>query len=68
MGLANIKIPSEKIQELKEATRETTGQKAVEKALVYFLKEARQRQILDVLGEVSFKKGFDPLRLRRNER
>lgn len=68
MGLANIKIPTKELEELKEYTRENTGQKAVEKALVYFLKEAKQRRILDVLDGISFEKGFDPLKLRRHER
>lgn len=68
MSVANIKISTKEIEELKEYTKETTGQKAVERALIYFLREARQRRILDVLEDVSFKKGFDPLKLRRHER
>ncbi|MBI2336942.1 MAG: hypothetical protein HYU97_09325 [Deltaproteobacteria bacterium] len=68
MGVANIKIPTESIEELKKYTQETTGQKAVQKALVYFLKEARQRQIIDTLQQVSFQKGFNPLKLRQHER
>lgn len=68
MGLANIKIPTKEIEELKKYTEESTGQKAVQKALVYFLREARQRRIVDVLKEVSFRPLFNPLKLRRNER
>ncbi|MBI5300443.1 MAG: hypothetical protein HY877_09180 [Deltaproteobacteria bacterium] len=68
MGLANIKIPTKEIEELKKYTEESTGQKAVQKALVYFLREARQRRIVDVLKEVSFQQSFNPLKLRRNER
>ena len=68
MGLANIKISTQELEELKKYTQEQTGQKAVEKALIYFLKEARQRQIIDVLKDVAFQKGFNPLKLRRNER
>ena len=68
MGYANIKISSEEIEELKRHTGESTGQKAVDKALIYFLREARQRRITQILQKVSFKKGFDPFRLRKNER
>ena len=68
MGLANIKIPTKEIEELKKYTEENTGQKAVQRAIIYFLKEARQRRIVDVLKEVSFQKGFNPLKLRQNER
>jgi len=68
MGVANIKIPTKMIQVLERYTGEKTGQKAVQKALIYFLKEAKQRQITQVLQSISFKKGFDPLQLRRHER
>ena len=68
MSIANIKIPSKEIKELQKFTGEQTGQKAVQKALLYFLKEARQRRITKVLDSLSFKKGFDPLSLRRHER
>lgn len=68
MGVANIKIPSKTIQALERYTGEKTGQKAVQKALIYFLKEARQRQITQVLQSISFRKGFDPLKLRDHER
>lgn len=66
--MANIKIATSEIKEIKKFTGEATGQKAVQKALLYFLKEARQRRILEDLKSISFKKGFDPLKLRRNER
>ena len=68
MAVANIKIPSKKIEELKKYTEEKTGQKAVQKAIVYFLQEAKQRQIVNVLKGVSFRKDFDPLKLRKHER
>lgn len=68
MSLANIKIPTEEIEELKRHTEEKTGQKAVERALAFFLREARQHRIVDVLRQIKFRKGFDPLKLRHNER
>jgi hypothetical protein len=68
MSVANIKIPSKEIKELQRFTGEKTGQKAVRQALLYFVKEARQRRISQILQKVSFKKGFDPLKLRRHER
>jgi hypothetical protein len=68
MQVANIKIPSKEIRELKKITGEKTGQKAVQKAMVYFMREARQRRIVQVLDFISFKKGFDPLKLRSHER
>ena len=68
MSIANIKIPSETIKELQNYTSEKTGQKAIQKALLYFIKEARQRRITKILEKVSFQKGFDPLKLRRHER
>lgn len=68
MGIANIKIPSEKIGELRRHTGEKTGQKAVQKAIVYYLKEARQRRITQILQKVSFRRGFNPLKLRTHER
>jgi len=68
MGIANIKIPSEEISELRCHTGEKTGQKAVQKALIYYLKEARQRRIVKALQDVSFLRGFNPLKLRRYER
>ena len=68
MSVANIKIPSTTIETLKRYTGEATGQKAAESAIVYYLRDARQRRIAHVLGRVSFRKGFDPLRLRQYER
>ena len=68
MSTANLKISSREVEELRRITGEKTGQKAVRKALVYFLKEARQRRITKILQTISFKKGFDPLKLRRHER
>jgi hypothetical protein len=68
MSVANIKIPTDKIKELKRQTGEETGQKAVQKAILYFLKEARQRRITEILENASFQPGFDPLKLRHNER
>lgn len=68
MSLANIKIPSTALKELKKLTGEKTSQKAVDKALSYFLRQARQRDIVKVLKEVSFEKSFNPLDLRLRER
>lgn len=68
MTLANIKVPSAMLERLKQYTGEQTGQKAVQKALGYFLAEARQRRITDVLDRVEFVEGFDPLTLRSHER
>ena len=66
MSQANIKIRTQQIQELKKITGENTGQKAVDKALLYYLKDAKQRRIIDVLDQVEFVEGFDPLVIRRN--
>lgn len=68
MGLANIKVASQDINALRRYTGEKTGQKAVQTAILYFIKEARQRRIVQVLQESSFQKGYDPLMLRRRER
>lgn len=68
MGQANIKLSTQEISLLKNATGEKTGQKAVKKAILYFMKEARQRRVLQTLNSISFKKGFDPLKLRHHER
>ena len=68
MAMANIKIPSEELQQIKIYTGEKTGQKAVSKAILYYLKAARRRRITEVLQSVTFKKGFDPLKLRQHER
>lgn len=68
MARANIKLTSGLLRRLKRYTGEVTGQKAVQTALLYFLKEARQRRLTKVLQTISFRKGFDPLRLRAHER
>ena len=68
MTYANIKIPSDEINALKSLTGESTGQKAVQKALAYFLRMAKQRSVLEVLEKISFQKNFNPLALRKNER
>jgi len=68
MTYANIKISSDKIKVLKTVTGESTGQKAVQKALAYFLREAKQRNMLQVLDKISFQENFNPLELRKNER
>lgn len=68
MSTANIKLTSDRLKELKKLTGERTGQKAVEKALLYFLREAKQRKIINVLEKVSFQNNFNPLRIRKNER
>ncbi|MBI2982369.1 MAG: hypothetical protein HYY44_08825 [Deltaproteobacteria bacterium] len=68
MGQANIKMSSEAVEELKRRTGEKTGQKAIQKAVLYYLREARQRRITKVLQQISFRRGFDPLKLRRHER
>lgn len=68
MGFANIKIPSDEIKRLKKATGEKTGQKAVHKALTFFLREARQRGIVEILQNTAFRVGYDPVKLRQHER
>lgn len=68
MAFANIKIKSDELQSLKKITGEPTGQKAVGRAILYYMKEARQRKIVKVLQSVSFAKGFNPLKLRSHER
>lgn len=68
MALANIKLSTQEIEALKRYTDEKTGQKAVRKALLYFLKEARQKRVTLALQSVSFKSGFNPLKLRHGER
>ena len=66
--MANIKLRSEEIKALQKCSGERTGQKAVRKAVLYFIKEARQRRITNLLHTIYFTKGFDPLKLRHNER
>lgn len=68
MSYSNIKIESSEIRELKQATGEKTGQKAILKAIRYFLRESKQRNIPKMLEEISFEEGFDPLKLRKHER
>jgi len=68
MSKANIKISSSAVLELKKLTGETTGQKAVEKALIYFLSAARQRKIIDVLSKIKFSKNYNPIKLRKHDR
>ena len=68
MRLANIKIESDTLKQLKRLTRQKTGQKAVEKALLYFIREARQRDILKFLSTTRFRDDFDPLELRSGDR
>jgi hypothetical protein len=65
---ANIKLSTQEIEALKAYTDEKTGQKAVRKALLYFLKEARQKRVTQALQTTSFKPGFNPLKLRHGER
>lgn len=68
MGLANVKLDAAEIAELKKYTKEKTGQKAVEKALIYFLRDAKQRNILNVLKDIDIRPNYDPLKLRNYER
>ena len=68
MSLVNIKLESKKIDKLKSITREKTGQKAVEKAILYLMRDFKQRKIIDVLNEISFDPTYNPLVLRKNER
>ncbi|OGQ36623.1 MAG: hypothetical protein A3F16_00870 [Deltaproteobacteria bacterium RIFCSPHIGHO2_12_FULL_43_9] len=68
MGNANIKIATDEIKKLKSLTGEKTGQKAVNKALKFFFRAARQRNAIKLLQEIEFHKGFNPLRLRRHDR
>lgn len=66
--VANIKIESITIEELKKFTKQATGQRAVEKALIYFMREARQRDLIKFLSGQRFATDFDPLSLRSNDR
>lgn len=65
---ANIKLDSTLLSDLKKLTNEATAQKATEKAVLYFLREARQRDILNFLESKRFIPSFDPVKLRNNER
>ncbi|EKD50375.1 MAG: hypothetical protein ACD_62C00560G0007 [uncultured bacterium] len=68
MSYANIKIPTVEINLLKNLTKEKTGQKAIMKALAFFFRYAKQRQIADILKNISFDSSFQPLKLRNHER
>ncbi len=68
MAQANIKLSTKEIEELKKYTQEKTGQKAVEKALVYFLRDAKQRNILKVLKAIKIRRNYNPITLRDYER
>jgi|688.fasta_scaffold1672662_2 hypothetical protein len=68
MASQNIKLPSELVSQLKSLTQEKTGQGAVEAALEDFLRLAKQRTFIKELKKIQFRKGFDPLHLRTNER
>lgn len=68
MRFANVKLRTEEIEEIKKYTNENTGQKAVRKALLYFLREAKQRNILNVLKTIKIHPNYDPLKLRQYER
>ena len=67
-AVANIKIKSLTIEELKKLTQQATGQGAVEKALIYFMREARQRDLIKFLSGQRFAPDFDPLALRSDDR
>jgi hypothetical protein len=68
MSKANIKLESETIETLKAATGMSTGQKAVEVALKEFLALSTRKNIIELISEINFKAGFDPLKLRKSER
>jgi hypothetical protein len=68
MSTQNIKLPTALVSQLKSLTQEKTGQGAVEAALGDFLRLAKQRTFIGELRKVEFRKGFDPLHLRKNER
>lgn len=68
MGEANIKLTTSELEELKKYTQEKTGQKAVKKAILYFLRDAKQRNILKVLKQIKIKPKYNPLKLRQYER
>jgi hypothetical protein len=68
MSTANIKIPTDEVKEIKRITGESTGQKAIQKALLYFIKEARQRKITQVLDSIEFAPKYNLLKLRNSER
>lgn len=66
--LANIKIKSTMLKELKALTGQKTGQGATEQALIYFIREARQRDILKYLSTRRFDDNFNPVELRSRAR
>jgi hypothetical protein len=68
MATQNIKLSSTLVSQLKSLTQEKTGQGAVEAALEDFMRFAKQRTFLKELRKIEFRKGFDPLHLRSNER
>lgn len=65
---ANIKLDSDSLAELMELTCEATGKKAVEKAMLYYIQHARQKDILNFLKSPRFKKNFNPSVSRQKER
>jgi len=65
---ANIKLDSSFLNELVLSTGEKTGKKAVEKAIVYYIQEARQRDMVNFLKKPRFKKDYNIIKLRQNER
>jgi hypothetical protein len=68
MPLVNIKLESNDVKKLKMMTQEKTGRKAVKKAILYLMRDVRQRKILDVLNQISFDSRYDPWSLRKNDR
>lgn len=68
MATQNIKLSSALVSQLKNLTQEKTGQGAVEAALEDFLRFAKQRTFIAELKKIEFRKGFDPIHLRNNER
>jgi len=68
MSKANIKLESETIETLKAATGMSTGQRAVEVALGEFLAQRTRKNIINLVSQIHFKPGFDPLKLRKSER
>ena len=68
MTTQNIKLPSALVSQLKNLTQEKTAQGAVDAALEDFLRFAKQRTFITELKKIEFRKGFDPIHLRSNER
>lgn len=68
MGLANLKLTTEEIEELKKFTQEKTGQKAIKKVIIYYLRDAKQRNILKTLKNIKISPNYNPLKLRSYER